>query len=173
MGQVQLKHMQNACGACVPFRPLRAQLHLSSICEHRGVRKRLHTQKMPSSAVLRGAIRMRNHDHPPAEKLTHPHTRRIPLHREVEHRSAKRSSAGAPSWSPQHQCCGSGFRGPGAAARPRPTGTCAAPRGGEFLTMYPVSGDGPKSSQTVHRELTFGTSGELLCLVAGQDINRT
>ena len=96
MGQVQLKHMQNACGACVPFRPLRAQLHLSSICEHRGVRKRLHTQKMPSSAVLRGAIRMRNHDHPPAEKLTHPHTRRIPHHREVEHRSAKRSSAGAP-----------------------------------------------------------------------------
>ena len=97
MGQVQLKHMQNACGACVPFRPLRAQLHLSSICEHRGVRKRLHTQKMPSSAVLRGAIRMRNHDHPPAEKLTHPHTRRIPHHREVEHRSAKRSSAGAPT----------------------------------------------------------------------------
>ena len=97
MGQVQLKHMQNACGACVPFRPLRAQLHLSSICEHCGVRKRLHTQKMPSSAVLRGAIRMRNHDHPPAEKLTHPHTRRIPHHREVEHRSAKRSSAGAPT----------------------------------------------------------------------------
>ena len=128
MGQVQLKHMQNACGACVPFRPLRAQLHLSSICEHRGVRKRLHTQKMPSSAVLRGAIRMRNHDHPPAEKLTHPHTRRIPLHREVEHRSAKRSSAGAPSWSPQHQCCGSGFRGPGAAARRRGQPGHAQPR---------------------------------------------
>ena len=52
---------------------------------------------MSSSAVLRGAIRTRDHDHPPAEKLTHPHTRRIPLHREVEHRSAKRPSAGAPT----------------------------------------------------------------------------
>ena len=48
-----------------------------------------------------------------------------------------------------------------------------SPARGGNLTMYPVSGDGPKSSQTVHRELTFGTSGELLCLVAGQDINRT
>ena len=150
MGQVQLKHMQNACGACVPFRPLRAQLHLSSICEHRGVRKRLHTQKMPSSAVLRGAIRMRNHDHPPAEKLTHPHTQRIPLHREVEHRSAKHSSAGAPTAGLHSTSvvavgfAGRARRGPG-EARP-----CAAPRTGEFLTMYPVSGDGPESS--IHRD---------------------
>ena len=60
----------------------------------------------------------------------------------------------------------------------------ALPRArGEFPTMYPVSGDGRESSQTVHREsgtmhlvrleLTFGTLGELLCLVAGPDINRT
>jgi hypothetical protein len=35
-------------------------------------------------------------------------------------------------------------RGPG-EARP-----CAAPRTGEFLTMYPVSGDGPESS--IHRD---------------------
>ena len=51
---------------------------------------------MSSSAVLRGAIRTRDHDHPPAEKLTHPHTRRIPLHREVEHRSAKQLVSTAP-----------------------------------------------------------------------------
>ena len=60
----------------------------------------------------------------------------------------------------------------------------ALPRArGEFPTMYPVSGDGRESSQTVHREsgtmhlvrleLTFGTLGEVLCLVAGPNITRT
>ena len=137
---------------------------------------------MSSSAVLRGAIRTRDHDHPPAEKLTHPHTRRIPLHREVEHRYAKHSSAptaGLHSTS----VVAVGFGGP-VRRRGQEKLPHAQPRArGEFPTMYPVSGDGRESSQTVHREsgtmhlvrleLTFGTLGELLCLVAGPDVNRT
>jgi hypothetical protein len=105
---------------------------------------------MSSSAVLRGAIRTRDHDHPPAEKLTHPHTRRIPLHREVEHRSAKRPSAGAPTAGLHSTSvvavgfAGRARRGPG-EARP-----FAAPRTGEFLTMY-------RSQETVPSHLYTGT----------------
>ena len=109
---------------------------------------------MSSSAVLRGAIRTRNHDHPPAEKLTHPHARRIPV-------STEKLSTGLrnvrllvrPQLVSTAPVLWSGFRGPGAAARSGSAGACAAPRApGDFLTMYPVSGDGPESSQTVHRD---------------------
>ena len=108
---------------------------------------------MSSSAVLRGAIRTRDHDHPPAEKLTHPHTRRIPLHREVEHRSAKHSSAGAPTAGLHStSVVAVGFGGP-VRRRGQEKSPHAQPRArGEFPTMYPVSGDGRESSQTVHRE---------------------
>ena len=95
----------------------------------------------------------------------------------------KRSSAGAPTAGLHSTSVVVGFGGQ-ARRRGRRQSPRAQPRArGEFSTMYPVSGDGRESSQTVHREsgtmhlvrleLTFGTLGELLCLVAGPDINRT
>ena len=96
----------------------------------------------------------------------------------------KHSSAGAPTAGLHStSVVAVGFGGP-VRRRGQEKSPHAQPHArGEFPTMYPVSGDGRESSQTVHREsgtmhlvrleLTFGTLGDLLCLVAGPDINRT
>ena len=119
--------------------------------------------------MLCGAMRTRDHDHPPVEKLTHPRKRQMALHREAEHRSAKRSSAGAPhklvSAAPVFVAMGFGG---GAASQStlRPArGIYDVPRSRPSRVMWTM--------RLVRLELTFGTSGELLCLVAGPDINRT
>ena len=120
--------------------------------------------------MLCGAMRTRDHDHPPVEKLTHPRKRQMALHREAEHRSAKRSSAGAPTAGLRStSVCGNGFRG-GAPGRNQAAflparGIYDVPRRRPSRVMWTM--------RLVRLELTFGTSGELLCLVAGPDINRT
>ena len=97
--------------------------------------------------------------------------------REVEHRSAKRSSAGAPtaglhvvSTTPP-VCKGFGAGRGGAAGGNRGV------RGGNSGCLRPQetvpSHLYTRTMRLVRLELTFGTSGELLCLVAGPDINRT